>query len=140
MKANPKRQYTQQKAGAKRRGIEFLLTFEQWLEWWGNDLERRGTGEFDLQMCRKLDAGPYSLENIYKGTASENHRTAANLKLVRASERKKRELQARLDAMMWAESAPAKDEIYTTDEMDFLRTTGVISDRRHCNFAADKRR
>ena len=129
--------YNQQKKGAKKRGIEFLLTFEQWVEWWGDDFSKRGRGTFDLHMCRRLDSGPYSLENIYKGTAKENLRTAANLRLVRASERKKRELQARLDAMMWAESAPDKDEIFSKDEMDRLRASGVFSDRRYSGFAAD---
>ena len=129
--------YNQQKKGSAHRGIEFLLTFEEWVQWWGDDFSRRGTKRDDLQMCRKLDQGPYSIENIYKGTARENMRTAGNLRLVRASERKKRDLQARLDAMMWAESAPDKDEIFSKDEMDRLRASGVFSDRRYSGFAAD---
>lgn len=63
--------YTQQNH-AKRRGIEWKLTFEEWLLWWGEDLDKRGRGFGKLQMCRIGDEGPYSLGNIYKGTHNHN--------------------------------------------------------------------
>jgi hypothetical protein len=141
MKASPRTLFAQHKANAKTRGIGFELTFEQWMEWWGEDLPKRGRGPLDLQMCRKGDAGPYALGNIYKGTARENHRTAGNMRTARAAARKKAAHEAALDALMWAESAPPKDEPYSKDEMDLLRATGAITDRRlNSAFAADKRR
>jgi len=64
--------YVSQRNGAKSRGIEFKLTFEQWLEFWGDDLDKRGNRPWSLQMCRIGDKGCYELGNIYKGTARHN--------------------------------------------------------------------
>jgi len=65
--------YTNQKNKAAKRGIEFNLTFEEWLEWWGDDLIHRGRKRNQLQMCRHNDTGPYEVGNIYKGTQAENY-------------------------------------------------------------------
>ncbi|WP_257757895.1 hypothetical protein [Burkholderia glumae] len=66
-----------QRHGAARRGIGWELTFEQWLDWWGDDIERRGVHPGDLQMQRIADAGPYALGNIKKGTPRQNAQTRA---------------------------------------------------------------
>ncbi len=65
--------YIDQRQAAKRRGVEFNLTFEEWLEWWGDDIKLRGVKRNCLQMCRYDDVGPYELGNIYKATQDENH-------------------------------------------------------------------
>ena len=71
--ANPHRQaYVAQRWDAKQRGIPFLLTFSEWVGWWGIDFYKRGTGPICLQMCRYGDAGAYELGNIYKATANQN--------------------------------------------------------------------
>jgi len=64
--------YINHKAGSKRRGIAFLLSIEEWIEWWGDDFELRGKGADDLCMGRFDDSGSYELGNIYKTTNSEN--------------------------------------------------------------------
>lgn len=69
--------FSVQRHNAGRRGIGWELTFEQWLEWWGNDIERRGVHPGDLQMQRIADAGPYALGNIKKGTPKQNAQTRA---------------------------------------------------------------
>ena len=70
---NPERwAYLTQKQHAKRRGIEFLFSFEEWVEWWGDDFERRGCGPDDLQMARNDDVGPYHPDNVYKSTTADN--------------------------------------------------------------------
>ncbi|MDN7658457.1 hypothetical protein [Burkholderia cenocepacia] len=69
--------FSVQRHGAGRRGIGWELTFEQWLEWWGEDIERRGVRPGDLQMQRIADAGPYALGNIKKGTPRQNAQTRA---------------------------------------------------------------
>lgn len=69
--------FSVQRHNAGRRGIEWELTFEQWLEWWGDDIERRGVHPGDLQMQRIADAGPYALGNIKKGTPKQNAQTRA---------------------------------------------------------------
>ena len=67
-----KERYRRQRLHAKRRGIPFNLTYEQWIMWWGLDLLKRGRGDGKLQMCRYNDEGPYELGNIFKGTCNEN--------------------------------------------------------------------
>lgn len=64
--------YAQQKRGAKYRGIEFNLTFEQWRDIWGDNLDRRGRRAWQLVMCRKNDSGAYEIGNVYLGTPARN--------------------------------------------------------------------
>ena len=51
---------------ARRQGIEFLFTFEAWVEWWGDDFVRRGNAPTDLVCARRGDTGPYSPSNCVK--------------------------------------------------------------------------
>lgn len=59
--------YTQHKSNAKTRGIEMLLTFEEWKAIWINSgkWEQRGKGSNKYCMCRVNDAGHYSLGNVF---------------------------------------------------------------------------
>jgi Helix-turn-helix domain of resolvase len=66
--------YNRQKFHANRRNIPFLVSFEEWLNWWGEDIHQRGRGMGKLQMCRNKDCGPYSLENIFKSSHEQNMR------------------------------------------------------------------
>ena len=72
----PQGRYNQQKAHAKQRGIEFLLTFEQWLELWtkSGHLNERGRGAGAYNMCRIADQGPYAIGNVFIGTTEQNSR------------------------------------------------------------------
>ena len=70
--------YHCQKYDAKRRGIEFLLTFEEWVSWWEMELgpdwmKLRGSKLGRFVMARKGDKGPYKVGNIKCVSASENH-------------------------------------------------------------------
>jgi hypothetical protein len=70
--ATPRGKFILQRKAAKQRGIDWLMTFEEWLAVWGDMLPQRGrTG---LVMGRKGDAGPYSVENVDIITATENLR------------------------------------------------------------------
>lgn len=64
------------KNAAKRRGIEFLLTFDQWNTWWlANGIDKNyptQKGPSIPCMCRYNDQGPYSLDNIYIDSLSNN--------------------------------------------------------------------
>lgn len=64
--------YWGQKHTSKQRGVEFKLTFQQWLDWWGTDIDLRGRRRHQLQMCRYDDVGAYEIGNIYKATQAEN--------------------------------------------------------------------
>lgn len=64
--------YRKQKKHAERRGIDFKLSYQEWLDWWGDDLDKRGRGMGKLQMCRLQDKGCYELGNIFKSTHEQN--------------------------------------------------------------------
>lgn len=106
-----KRAFDSQRSNAKARGIEWRLTFDEWLAWWGSDLANRGKGREKLQMQRFGDIGPYALDNIRKGHPADNGKTRRIAEANRASARAKARLHAALDAAMWLPSAPAADEL-----------------------------
>lgn len=64
---NPKVAFRAQKYGAAQRGIQFLMTFEEWWSWWqiDNRWERRGRNSGQLVMARDNDEGPYHIDNIH---------------------------------------------------------------------------
>lgn len=66
------RQFMQQRANAKTRGIEWQFTYDEWIEWWGEDITKRGKGGDCLAMLRENDEGPYCADNCRKGTQREN--------------------------------------------------------------------
>lgn len=70
-----KKSYWSQKSSAKRRGIEFNLTFEQWWDLWKPFYQNRGRGIEQFVMCRKLDQGAYELGNVTIGTVKSNMHT-----------------------------------------------------------------
>jgi hypothetical protein len=69
-----KQGYTRSKSDAKRRGIEFEFTFDEWKTWWldTGKWELRGRKAGCFQMCRTNDVGPYSLANVYCDTIEAN--------------------------------------------------------------------
>lgn len=89
------RKYCSQRAGANKRGVGWELTFEQWLEWWGADLDKRGRGTSNLQMQRLADTGPYKLGNIRKGTPLQNMKTKGRMQRLRATLKAAEERAAR---------------------------------------------
>ena len=68
--------YQDQKATAKKRGIEFLFEFDQWKNWWidSGKWELRGRKVGCYQMCRYKDSGPYADWNVYCGTITQNRK------------------------------------------------------------------
>lgn len=72
---NPeKAAFIKQKMHAKRRGVSFLLTFEEWMMIWHNSgkWEQRGRCRGQYVMGRFGDQGPYAVGNVYICTSSEN--------------------------------------------------------------------
>ena len=70
----PKGKYQYQKSGAKKRGIPWEISFEEWWEFWKDSWELRGN--YNLVMARKGDVGPYSKDNIYLTTHGQNMKDA----------------------------------------------------------------
>jgi len=69
-----KAKYAQHKKLAKRRGILFLLTFNQWYLIWRDSghYEDRGKRTGQYCMARHKDEGPYSTDNVTIKLATEN--------------------------------------------------------------------
>lgn len=66
--------YNNQKARAKQRGIDFQLTYQEWIGVWINSgkLLGRGRGANEYCMARVGDQGPYAVGNVYICTNAEN--------------------------------------------------------------------
>ena len=85
------RKYHSHKYNAKKRNIEFELTFDQWNQWWithGVDKSlpnMSGNTKDNLCMCRYNDAGPYSLDNIYCDTNINNSKSMHVFRSIKAS-------------------------------------------------------
>lgn len=72
-----------QRVSARNRSIDFDFTFDQWLDWWGDDIHNRGCKKGQLVMARKNDVGPYNASNVYKQSCQQN--TADMRKRVRGN-------------------------------------------------------
>lgn len=66
--------YAQQRKNAMQREIGWELTLWQWWKIWqqSGHWELRGRGADGYGMCRLNDIGPYSVDNVYIATCSEN--------------------------------------------------------------------
>lgn len=74
--AKHRKQYSFQKCTAKYRGIDWNFTYDTWIEWWGEDISKRGCKKDQLVMARNGDIGPYSPDNVRKLTHGENVKEA----------------------------------------------------------------
>ncbi len=75
MAINYKPLYWQQKRDARvKRGIEFLLTYDEWLKIWEESgrLHERGTRRGMYVMARFGDKGPYAVGNVKIITHEQN--------------------------------------------------------------------
>lgn len=61
-----KKAYGKQESSARARGIEWRLTFEEWLAVWteSGHLEQRGRRKGEYVMSRPADQGPYAVGNV----------------------------------------------------------------------------
>lgn len=70
----PRGQYQRHRQNAKDRGIEFLLTFDEWWHIWMQSgfWEIRGNRPGRCNMMRYGDCGPYAVGNVHIGTHRAN--------------------------------------------------------------------
>ena len=66
--------YTQHKSNAKRRGIDFLLTLDEWKSIWleSGKFDQRGKGAEKYCMCRIGDVGAYEVGNVFIELGKKN--------------------------------------------------------------------
>lgn len=67
------------KHGAKKRGIGFEFTYEQWVTWWKKHLgpewfTLRGRNTDQYVMARFGDKGPYAIGNVRCATGEQNRK------------------------------------------------------------------
>ena len=69
-------QFVTQRYKARLRGIEWELSFKQWLEIWraSGHLNERGNDKDSYVMARYEDQGPYASYNVKIITKSQNHK------------------------------------------------------------------
>ena len=67
--------FTQHKANAKKRGIEFKLTFDEWWDIWKPHYHNKGTSVGQFVMCRTMDKGAYEVSNVRIDTVKGNAKT-----------------------------------------------------------------
>jgi hypothetical protein len=68
------KKYFEQRKRANQRGIEFLITFEQWVEVWeqSGKWDQRGAGRGKYNMSRIGDTGPYAVNNVFIQSHEDN--------------------------------------------------------------------
>lgn len=66
------------RAAARKKGINFLLTLNEWLAVWeaSGRLQERGRNKGQYVMARFGDKGPYAIGNVRICTVTENHHEA----------------------------------------------------------------
>ncbi len=74
MSRTDKKKYSSHKSSAKFRGIDFLLTFEEWYDIWKKSgyYAQRGVGSGSYVMSRYNDVGPYSVGNVFIQSNAQN--------------------------------------------------------------------
>ena len=75
------KEYHMQRAAAKHRGIDWQFTYDEWIEWWGEDIINRGRSSSNFVMARHNDVGPYHPSNVRKALLTENSSEANKGKL-----------------------------------------------------------
>jgi hypothetical protein len=80
-KSKPYVAFHTQKSDAKRRGVCWELSLEQWCNIWhqSGKWEQRGRGQ-GYVMCRPGDVGPYSVDNVFIALARQNSSDSPNKK------------------------------------------------------------
>lgn len=101
--------YRLQKKNARDRGIEFLLTYNDWLQIWiqSGKLEHRGRHKGNYVMCRKKDSGPYAVGNVFIATTSENIKYSHDSR--REKIKAKDDMIASLKQKLWIKNLHSKD-------------------------------
>lgn len=102
-----KSKYYEHRQNARRRNIEFNLSYNEWINIWmqSGHWEERGRGANKYAMCRFNDIGPYSINNVYidlnktnsgLARAGDKNSTEHTKKIIQALKGKKKTLEHKL--------------------------------------------
>lgn len=94
MKTKLEKAYKKHKSSAKERGIQFLLSFDEWLKIWRDSghLHERGRKLGQYCMARFGDTGPYAIGNVEIILHRENSRQFRLGKPIGAEQKEKQRL------------------------------------------------
>ena len=81
-----RRKYIVHKNNAAARGVEFALSFDDWMDIWAEHLHNRGRNVGQFGMLRTRDEGGYTLGNVRIGTVKENRQEASVAHRVRTAQ------------------------------------------------------
>ena len=101
--------YYAQRNSAAKRGIPFLLTYDEWFEIWSSSgrLTERGKRRDQYCMARKGNVGPYAINNVIIITNAENTRQLAK-RLLATGTHPLTQTSSREERIMWARRAGRK--------------------------------
>lgn len=68
-----RQKYWTNKGNAKKRGVAWRLTFEEWLCLWSEHILERGVHRDQYVLCRKNDQGAYAFGNCYVARSQHNN-------------------------------------------------------------------
>lgn len=73
-----RKDFNSQRYAARRRGIAWELTFDDWLDVWINSgrLAEKGRRKGQYVMSRRGDAGPYAIGNVFIQLCEHNSQEA----------------------------------------------------------------
>jgi hypothetical protein len=113
---DPLAAFSDQMGGARKRGIEWGMTFSQWWGIWAPYYHLRGHGKNGLVMGRNGDVGPYSAGNVYLTTNLGNLRDYHRSEL--AAQRKEARRVARDERAtgQWKRRNNGRRQVETTQE------------------------
>lgn len=87
-----KRSYNMQRYAAKKRNVDFRLSFDEWLDLWvsSGKLDKRGRGRGKYCMARFNDSGPYATYNVQiikhtKNTSDAHYNDRAPIRAIKMS-------------------------------------------------------
>jgi len=127
----PYGRYIAHRQNAKRRGIGFEMTFEEWMSIWENSgkFEQRGRGKGKYCMYRINDTGPYKDGNVFIGLSEDNVRDGNVGKVV--SEETRLKLSASNSGKPHPWSAGDKNPMHRPDVKK--KISDAISGEKHYN-------
>lgn len=127
--------FSSARSKARRAGVSWNLSFDEWLEWWGKDLDKMGRGQNDLRMVRISESEPFSLENLRKVDAIQLGKILSSRHRNKACSAYSDENIFRKDAMVYSPSKDDDDDSTDGNEPLFDRSMVKMS-----AFVIDKRR
>ena len=120
----PRKMYINQKSHAKKRGIDFYLTYDEWITIWleSGKFAERGRGKGKYVMARLGDRGPYAVGNV-KIILNEDNSSEGNLGKIVSQETKQKIATAHKgktfsDETRQRMSASAKVKVFTEKQKE----------------------